>query len=210
MFALAGVLLLAACKSLIPDQPATDPFGLDGTQVAVQLGPAAASLGPAAVSGMAGGSFSFPDLERRLPVAPSAIENVVRVAEAALLAPTGPERIDLSNVVITMQAWQGAASYAEAAEAERTSLRLDSDARIVLTRGACGASSCAYTADPDASTIGTLRLDGGALSRLLHIATSGEATNSGNVTLSVRAEQDELAGAVLVITLDAEEGIIRF
>lgn len=206
---LTGVLL-AACSSLIPDQPATDPFALDGESVPVTFAASAATLAPQAVTGEAGATFNFPDFDTVPPVSPKQIDNLIGVASATLQDAAGPETITLSNAVIELRAWQSAASYEEATEANRASATLQSDSAVVLNRGTCDATSCAYTVSEDSSTFGTLVLSGGGLGNFLNISTSGPTSNSGSVSLTVQGEPDSLAGSTLTVTLDAASGTLKF
>lgn len=204
--ALAG--LLAACGALIPPQEATDPFGLDGTPVAVQFAGAAAALAPAAVTGTASGTFDFPDFEQSLPLAPKVIENEIRLASAVLNDPAGPATITLNSADLTVRMWHGAADYASAAPADRTEFGLSTAGAVVLNRTSCTAAACSY--DVGSAALGTFSLSGGPLSGFINVASNPPSPNQGQATLEVEAEQDELAGATLTVVLDASRGTLRF
>src|SRR5690554_2538855 len=198
--------LLAAC-GLVPPQEISNPFGLDGTPVAVHFPGDTASLAPQAVTGSASGDFEFDDYDASLPVSPGSIQNEIRFASAVLDDPEGPASITLTSAVLTVRVWQGAADFGSAEPSDRSQFALDMNGSLTLTRGACTATGCNY--DVEGATLGTLRAQGAALSSLLNVATNAPTPNQGQASLEVVAEEDELAGSTLLIILDASQGSVR-
>lgn len=203
--ALASVML-AACASLIPDQEATDPFGLNSLRVPIPFKGPDLRLSPAAVDGSAEAEFEIADFDQALPLNPTMIDNELAIAGASLDDPAGPEQLTLSDFVVNLRVWEGSAGFANATR--KATATLASSATVVLDRGACSAS-CAYTVK-SGSGLGDLTLTGGELAAFLDIMTSGTPTNNAAVSISVVGNPDELAGHVLTITLDAENGRISF
>lgn len=197
--------VLTACGALIGPQPTTDPFGLDGTPVAVEFGGGLTAL---AVSGTAGGTFDFPDFEESLPLTPKTIENEIGLSSAVLNDPDGPATITISSATLTVQMWHGAADYDSAAAADRTQFSLSTEGSLVLDRADCTASSCNY--DVSGVTLGSLNLSGGPLAGFINVATNPPSPNQGQATLVVEAQEDALAGTTLTVILDASKGTLRF
>lgn len=205
--ALLASIVLAACASLIPDQEATDPFGLDGQKVFIPFDGPALALAPLAVPGSAEGRFTIDDFEEKLPVNPTLISNQLRVASASLDDSAGPAELTLRNVVVNLRIWEGSGEFSNASR--KTSVTLTSDATLTLAKGACNIGSCDYTVS-SGNDLGALELRGKELAAFLDIMTSGARTNNIEVSISLVGSPDELAGQVLTITLGAKEGRISF
>lgn len=205
--ALLASVLLAACASLIPDQEATDPFGLDGQRVIIPFNGPVLALTPAAVTGSAKGEFSMDDFDEKLPVNPTLISNELRVASASLDDSDGPTELRLSGIVVNLRIWDGTGGYASASR--KASVTLESNTTLVLAKGNCNAGSCPYTVS-SGSDLGALALRGSELRAFLDIMTSGDPVNTGEVSINLVGNPDELAGQVLSLTLAAKEGLISF
>lgn len=212
----AVVLLLAAC-SVVPPQSVTDPLGLDSEQLAVTFedaaaGPAGANLGAQAVTGTFSGGFEFEDWDVNLPVSPGTLSNAVSIASASLEPATGaPAEIVLSEAILTVRLWHGAASYEDAADADRVEHVLEAPGAITLTRGTCAMNDrCSYSYGGDDLAFGTINLSGSPLRNLVMIATSEPTPNLGSVSLTVQGEPDTLAGKTLNVRLAAAEGTVGF
>lgn len=203
---LATSLVLAAC-SAIPPQAVTDPLGLDGQNVAVVF-PGALSV--QSVPGEGAGTFSVVDLDISLPVNPGAMTNTVGIASARLSGATGPATITITNPVLDVRIWHGAADYDLAPENGRAQVTLTTTATIVLKLGSCFAGSCGYAYQSGPTSLGDLKLSGTTLSTALSVMTNAPSPNSGSASLTVQADPDELAGRTLTIELEASEGEIRF
>jgi len=206
---LAASVILAAC-SAIPPQSVTDPLGLDGQSVAVAF---AGFAGVQAVPGEGGGTFTVADLDITLPINPGALMNTVAIKSARLSGPNGPNTITLTGAELTTRIWQGAATFEEAAADARAEASLTTTSPIVLEIGSCfpvDTGPCSYTYQSGPTTLGDLTLSGTPLSTLLSIVTTAPSPNNGNVSLTLQADPDQLAGRTLTIVLEASEGEIRF
>lgn len=212
--------LLAACAA-VPPQSVTDPLGLDSQQLALQfVAPttaAAADLGAQAVGGEAAAAFQFDDWDIDSPVRPGTLTNDVTIKSASLSPATeadAPAEITLSDPVLTVRVWQGAATFEEAADADRVEHVLEATAAITLVRdGTCvisGGGTCRYAYDGDSAALGVIKLSGSSLSSLFNIATAEPTPNSGSVSLTVQGSPDDLEGRSLTLTLGAAEGTIGF
>ncbi len=203
--ALLASVLLASCATFIPDQEVADPFGLDSQVVPIPF--KGRDLGNLAVDGSVQSWFEINDFDTSLPVKPTRITNVLRVASASLDDPNGPEQLTLSDVRLDLKIWEGAGGYASASRKASTSL--ESAATLVLVNRGCSANSCSYAVSAG-SELGALTLQGNDLAAFLDIMTGGTPTNRGEVGLSLVGNPDQLAGHVLTIILDAKEGHISF
>lgn len=208
--------LLAAC-SVIPPQSVTDPLGLDSELLALQfVGPtAAAQVGPQAVTGAIATSFEFEDWDADIPVTPGTLTNDVSIKAASLSPVTeaeAPAEITLSDPVLTLRVWQGAATWDDADAGDRVEYVLESASSITLVRGTCviTGSRCPYAYQGGDAAFGSIKLSGTPLQNLFNIATSEPTPNSGSVSLTVQGEPDSLAGKTLTITLSAAEGTMGF
>lgn len=209
--------LLAAC-SVIPPQSVSDPLGLDSEQLALQfVGPAAATaeVGPQAVTGAIATSFEFEDWDVDIPVTPGTLTNDVSIKSASLSPVTeaeAPAEITLSDPVLTLRVWQGAATWDDADAGDRVEYVLESASSITLVRGTCviTGSRCPYAYQGGDAAFGSIKLSGTPLQNLFNIATSEPTPNSGSVSLTVQGEPDSLAGKTLTITLSAAEGTVGF
>ena len=205
--AVAATVLLAAC-STIPPQAVTDPLGLHGEQVEVAF-PAALSV--QVVAGEGSGEFTVDDFTESLPLRPGLLSNTVKLTTTARLSgATGPASITITDPVLTVRLWQGAESFEQAVDGSKAEVKLETTASIVYTVGTCFASHCLYEYQSGPRTLGDLSLSGSSLSTVLDILTQEPTPNSGSVSLTVQADQDELAGRTLRFTLDAAEGELRF
>lgn len=202
---------LAACGALIPDQSATDPFKLDGKTVEVAFTDvASASLTPQTVVGESTTTFEWDDFERSFPISPREIVNEVRVASAVLSGGADPGTIELTGLTIRLRAWQGPATYGAAEENQRAQITLTAAGPVVLRHtGSCTASGCPYTVQAGGQ-LGSLTMEGNALSNFLRIATNTPITNYAEIYATVESEDDNLAGTTLTIRLSAAEGTIKF
>lgn len=211
--------LLAAC-AVVPPQQVTDPLGLDSQQLALQFVaptnlPAAAGVGAQAVAGDISTTFEFDDWDVDIPISPGTLTNDVSIKGASLAPVTeaeAPEQITLSDPVLTLQVWQGAATYGEAAADDKAQYVLEGASSITLTRGSCviAGERCPYTYSGSDPAFGTIKLSGTPLGNLFNIATQAPSPNDGSVSLTVQGEPDTLAGKTLTITLSAGEGTVGF
>lgn len=205
--ACATIAVLSAC-SAIPPQSVTNPLGLDGQQVTVSF-PAAVAI--QAVQGEGAGTFTFDDFTESLPLKPGLLTNTVALDTTARLSgPAGIDTITLTDPVLTVRLWHGAATYDDAAGDARAEVTLQATATIVYADPSCFAGVCDYKYQSGPRTLGDLSLSGSNLATVLDILTQAPTPNGGSVSLTVQGDPDELAGRTLRFTLDAEEGELRF
>lgn len=207
--AVAAALLLAACSSLVPDQPIQNPLALDSQRVPARF-PLVDHL--ALPGGGESSTYTFADID--LSAVPgwlkaASLTNRIAVRSAQLDTVDGPDSITLSDISFTLELWQGAATYGEAAASDRLRVGFDVDGEVVLTKGACTATACDYTADASGAKLGTLDLKGATLDTALNILAKAPTPNSGRASVTVQGP-DALYGHQLTLVLDAEEGKIRF
>lgn len=213
---LVGAAALISACSLIPPQEVNDPLGLNGEELAVAfvgVTSAGEGFGAQAVAGDASGTFDFADLGGDIPLNPGTLSNPVSIASAKLGPATeadAPDVITLSDAVLTIRVWQGAATYEVAEGANRVEHVLTVSEPINLNVGSCFAGSCSYTLDGDGPAFGAVNLSGSPLSTLLDIAFNAPSPNHGSATLTVQGEPDELAGKTLTLTLAAATGTVSF
>lgn len=199
--------VLSAC-SVIPPQSVTNPLGLDGRQVTVAF-PATVAI--QAVQGEGAGTFAFDDFTESLPVRPGLLTNTVALDTTARLSgPAGIDTITLTDPVLMVRLWHGAATYDDAADDARAEVTLETSATIVYADPSCFANVCDYKYQSGPRTLGDLSLSGSDLGAVLDILTQAPTPNGGSVSLTVQGDPDALAGRTLQFTLDAEEGELRF
>lgn len=206
--AVVAVLALTACSALSP-QAVTDPFGLDGQQVEVTF---PVPLTAQAIAGDGSTTFSFPDLEQPLPLAPGQLSNTVKLAPTVRLSgPAGSDTITITDPVLTVRLWHGADSYEEAAAGDRVEMVLAASATIVYANPTCFSGTfCEYSYQSGLRTLGDLTLKGSELSTVLGIMTDPPSPNGGSAMLALEGSPVELAGRTLRLTLDAAQGEVRF
>lgn len=203
-------LFLAAC-GLIPPIDVTDPFGLDGQQITVALGPGPAALTPLAVDGSASETFTFDDADLGdVPIDPNQITNELGFAAITLDREDGPAVITLSDITVTVRVWQNGASYDAAPADQRAQASfVGSGGGVTLNSTGNGVGVTNYQVG-GSDVVGVLSMTGSDVGHLLTILAEIPSTNSGSLTLSLQADPDELAGGTLTIELDAATGQIKF
>lgn len=208
--ALGFGLFLTAC-GLIPPIDVQDPFGLDGQQITVALGPVPAALAPLAVDGTASETFTFDDADLGdLPLDPSQITNEIGFAAITLDREDGPSVITLTDITVTLRVWQNGATYDTAPADQRAQASfVASSGSVTLNSTGNGVGVTNYAVD-GSDVVGVLSMTGSDVGHLLKILAELPSTNSGSLTVTLQADPDELAGGTLTIELDAATGQITF
>lgn len=211
-FALLGALtmgVLGACSSFIPDQQVSNPLALDSQRVAMTFRP------PFGVQAFEGETtpYTFADIDlSAVPgwVKAASLTNKVAVRSAELNSATGPESITLSGIKFTLEVWQGAATYGAASASNRLLTGFDVSGNVVLTRGICDLDSCSYSVDASNATLGTLNLTGATLNSALTVISQAPTPNIGMAHVLGESNDATLDGLTLTLTLDAQDGTIKF
>lgn len=215
--ALVLLALLTGCGALAPPSELSieDPFGLHGLGATFLFEPSAEVGQPQGVTGGAStGAYEFADAESDfgifefLVVQPKSLENEVRLATVVVHDPLAPATITVTSAEFTARYWQGASSYEEAASADRAEMILNVHDLAPLRRVACDAESCSY--DAAGALLGTLILEGEALSNYYELGLNPPAPNYKSESVQISAAEQELAWKLLTYTVDASRGVARF
>lgn len=196
--ALGLCALLAAC-GLIPDQPVSDPLGLDGRTVSVAVSGdpslVGQALAPQAV-GSATVTAGFGDVQS--PIAPARYElDQPMAAGATVTVASGPAPASIAlsdlRLDVTVSDAQGSTTFALTPSADAT-----------LTRLSGGSYSVTETSF-------AVTLSGAQMSALNPILTGGGPnTVSATLTLTATSTPDLPAGSTIALSFGSGSGTIGF
>lgn len=205
------IVVLAGCGRLIPPIDVANPLGLDGQEIDVSFGPAAAGLTALSVEGSASASFTFPDADLGdLPITPNQLVNELEIASATLDREGGPEVITLSDIDVVVRVWHGAASYDTAASNARAQASFSATGAVTLTVSGGGVGTTTYVVGSATTDIGLLTVSGSDIANLMTILSEVPDPNQGSIAMTLQGDPDALSGGTLAIELDASSGQIKF
>lgn len=195
------VMVLSAC-GLIPAQPVTDPFGLDGQTVEAEVGGSSTSETGLTVqasysaSGSADGSFD--DFDR----APSRISNTLSITQEVTVesASAYPDFITITSINISGELSDGQESITV------NNLTLPVSASFSKSASCTdGAASCTYTTSVE---IPSVVLSFGSVGTVVN---NGVEPNTVSVIFDLSLESTPAleAGTTISITLEASEGEVK-
>lgn len=185
----ALALALAGC-GLISSPPINNPFGLEGQQTSITLGPSAAATGNLSVNA------TFNDLTLTLPTTPSGFTYNLAISGVSLSGSGCPTPSSINVAMsLTLTVSDNPASGPRQATATANNVQ------FTLTQSGSG-----YTV----SNINNGSLSFSSLSTLLDILQNG-GTNTASLTGTVNTTSNpDLAGCTLTITWGGGQGTLRF
>jgi membrane-associated protease RseP (regulator of RpoE activity) len=183
------VLALAGC-GLVSSPPINNPFGLEGQQTSINLGPSPAATGSLSVN------TTFPDITLSLPVTPTGFNYNLAISGVALSGcpSTPPSSI---NVTMSLELTVSDNPPTGPREAEAKA----ENVQFTLTQSGSGYS---------VGNISNGSLSFSNLGTLLNILQSGgpnTATLSGTVNTT---SNPDLAGCTMTITWGGGQGVLAF
>lgn len=190
---LGGVLALAlAGCGLVSSPPITNPFGLEGQQTSINLGPSSAATGNLNVTA------TFNDITLNLPVTPTGFNYNLAISGVSLSGSGCPSTLP-SSISVAMSLDLTVADNPSSGPRQATATA----SNVQFTLAQAGSS---YTV----SNISNGTLSFSNLSTLLDILQNGgqnSATLSGTVNTT---SNPDLAGCTLTITWGGGQGVLRF
>jgi hypothetical protein len=189
------VLVVVGC-GLVSSPPINNPFGLDGKQSTINLGPGGAATGTANVTA------TFPNQTLNLPLAPTgftynlAISNVQFGGTGCPSSLPGSVQVKM-DVSITVSDNPASGPRTASAQANNVQFNLN-----------VNASGSGYTVS---------NLENGSLSfreglqTLLDIIRSGDEPNTATLNATVNTTSNpDLAGCTMTITWGGGQGVLKF
>ncbi|GIW28594.1 MAG: hypothetical protein KatS3mg070_1957 [Meiothermus sp.] len=191
---LGSVLALAfAGCGLISSPPINNPFGLDGLQTTINLGPSAAATGTANVTA------TFEDLTNlNLPANPSGFSYNLAISSVSF--GTGCPATTPSPINVTMSATLTVSDNGGAGGAQRSSTASANSVQFTLT-------SSGSQVTVGNLTNGTLNLNVGQILPILQNGGQNTAVLEAQITT---VSTPDLAGCAMTITWGGGQGVLRF
>lgn len=214
------ILMLSGCGNLLgevlPDRSVSDPLDLHGESVTVVFGGAPAlRLQQVSGSGGLAEPIAFADGDLGTGAGDPVSLEIDGGFAATVILEGGvyPDTIVLSDIVLTIQLWEGTETFDQASSAFESDIDTNTTLTLEKDDPACSAS-CSYTFAQQllASSSLLIRFDGSDLSEVLAIISESPKANFIDATLGITASStpELAAGSSLSFTLDADDGTMAF